>query len=274
MSEYTNFVNKYPNISFNDNGSKRNKSHYLISFETKSIHPSNYDINVCRQYKGVITWNTKFYDLLKENGINSIKINGFPLMDNYNELREFVTYDNKINGITLIARIRPGTGLNGDIVNKRTEVMSDINLPIKHAYGMKPWGGGMYRGPIGRVGTTETYPSSLQKFQVMNRYKYNLCFENCYHELWSWDYITEKIFDCFKSKTIPVYYGCYNIEQHIPKELYIDYRDFGNTQDLSSYLSSLTEKQYVEKTENAYKFDKGNKLGKITEFENIIRSLP
>jgi len=273
MSEYTNFVTKYPNISFNDNSSKRNKNHYLLSFETKSIHPSNYDISVCKQYKGVITWNSKFYDLLKDNSINAIKINGFPLMDNYNELKEFVTYENKINGITLIARIRQGFNLNGDIVNKRTEVMSTINVPIKHVYGMKPWGDSMYKGPIGKVGTSETYPSSIQKFQVMNKYKYNLCFENCYHDIWSWDYITEKIFDCFKSKTIPVYLGCYNIEKYIPKDLYIDYRDFKNTQDLSNYLLSLPEKQYIDMTENAYSFDKNNRMGSIKDFENVIRGL-
>ena len=39
-------------------------------------------------------------------------------------------------------------------------------------------------------------------------------------------YMTEKIWDSFKAKTVPVYWGASNIEEYVPKNCFIDYRDF------------------------------------------------
>ena len=131
----------------------------------------------------------------------------------------------------------------------------------------------MYQGVIGKVGTKETYPSSIKKLQVMNKYRWSLCFENCYHHLWSWDYITEKIFDCFKAKVVPVYFGCYNIEQIIPKDLYIDDRDFKLYTELSERLKTMSKGEYEDMVEKGYEFQKTSKLGDVEEFKKLLMSL-
>jgi hypothetical protein len=53
-------------------------------------------------------------------------------------------------------------------------------------------------------------------------------------------YITEKIIDCFYSGVIPIYRGGDDVVQWIPKECYIDLRDFKDAEDLSNYLLKMT----------------------------------
>lgn len=48
-------------------------------------------------------------------------------------------------------------------------------------------------------------------------YRYSLAIENSS----SPDYWTEKLADCFLSWTVPVYYGCTNLEKYFPKESFI-----------------------------------------------------
>lgn len=79
------------------------------------------------------------------------------------------------------------------------------------------------------------------KSALLSNFKYCLCFEN----LTNVDgYITEKIFDCFKSKCVPIYWGASNIEKYIPKECFIDFRDFRDYKRLLNYLHSIDEKRY------------------------------
>ncbi len=55
-------------------------------------------------------------------------------------------------------------------------------------------------------------------------------------------YITEKIFDCFFAGTIPIYLGAPDIEKYIPKDCFIDRRNFAGYGELYTYLQSLTAK--------------------------------
>ena len=57
-------------------------------------------------------------------------------------------------------------------------------------------------------------------------------------------YITEKIFDCFKARSVPIYWGASDIEKYIPKDCFIDFRDFASYEDLLNFLTSIDEKRY------------------------------
>lgn len=63
------------------------------------------------------------------------------------------------------------------------------------------------------------------KFQALADYKYSIAIENYSGE----NYWTEKIQDCFLSWTMPVYFGCTNLEKYFPKESFIqiDLNDMG-----------------------------------------------
>lgn len=55
------------------------------------------------------------------------------------------------------------------------------------------------------------------KWDGLAPYKYSLAIENTSGP----DYWTEKIADCFLSWTVPIYYGCTNLENYFPKESFI-----------------------------------------------------
>lgn len=75
------------------------------------------------------------------------------------------------------------------------------------------------------------------KHMTMSQFKFNICFENCAFP----GYVTEKIFDSFLSGSIPIYYGAPDILDFIPKNAFIDYREFDNPEALDRHLQSLTE---------------------------------
>jgi len=79
------------------------------------------------------------------------------------------------------------------------------------------------------------------KKEVLKNYKFTICYENARG---LYGYITEKIFDCFAAGTVPIYWGAENITNYIPKECFIDFRDFRNYSELYAYLTNVTEKEY------------------------------
>lgn len=239
---------------------KENKITVLA--EAYSISPQNYNIDLLKPYKTVITWNSKFYNKYKDNLLPNLHLiqDPFGLWFNLHpapaDLSSFVPYEQKINGVCLVSNLKTYFDCNeGAIGYKRLQVMNNISGLIKHIYGGKSCGP-MYKGCLGtkdpRYTFVDLHATRYEKIKKINQYKFNLCFENVYHEFWSWDYITEKIWDSFLAKSIPVYFGCYNIEQRIPKKYYIDYRDFKSDGELSKYLQGFSRDKYIEMVEGAY----------------------
>lgn len=77
------------------------------------------------------------------------------------------------------------------------------------------------------------------KIKTISAYKFAICFENVSFP----GHITEKIIDCFVAGTIPIYIGDPQITSRIPKETFVDMRNFKNIEDLHKYLNSITPKQ-------------------------------
>ncbi len=67
-------------------------------------------------------------------------------------------------------------------------------------------------------------------------------------------FVTEKIFDCFYAGTIPVYLGAPDIEKYVPKECFIDMRNFKDYGKLRQFLKSLTKSEINAYKENARKY--------------------
>ena len=85
---------------------------------------------------------------------------------------------------------------------------------------------------------SKQYSSSIMgsikdKASVMRKYKFSLCMENMRFP----GYLTEKIYDSLFAFSIPIYLGDPEIDNKIPKNCYIDLRDFSNYDDLH-YLTS------------------------------------
>ncbi|WP_020405749.1 glycosyltransferase family 10 domain-containing protein [Hahella ganghwensis] len=96
-----------------------------------------------------------------------------------------------------------------------------------------------YRGPVD------------SKLEVLKSYKFSICYEN---EKEINGLISEKIFDCFFAGVVPIYWGAKNIERYIPKECYIDKRDFSDYTSLGKYIDQISSSQYYEYLSNIERF--------------------
>jgi hypothetical protein len=92
---------------------------------------------------------------------------------------------------------------------------------------------------------SEKYPSYkgtlLNKWDVLPNYRFSLCYENIYDES---GFITEKIFDCFRARCVPIYWGAQNITDYVDENTFINRRDFKSNKELEDYLVGMSEKKY------------------------------
>lgn len=235
---------RYPHIAFNDDPTKRNKDHYLFLFDTAPINPTGYDPKIIRMYKGVITWSPKVFSQLSSWGANVFKIGEYPRLTDYGNLDEFTPFNEK-EGICVIQH-----DVKHDMSTKQLEVFMDTRGLAHYAYGSDGFGGIHHKGEL---------HSKLDTLRALDRHKFAICFENVYHPLWSHNYLTERIFDCFRSKTIPIYFGASNIEELVPPNFFINYNEFRNTEELSEYLLNFDKEVYSEIVEKSYNWGEMNK---------------
>lgn len=78
------------------------------------------------------------------------------------------------------------------------------------------------------------------KSEVYPNYRFSLCYENACVP----GYVTEKIFDCLRSDCIPIYLGAPNIGEYVPKNVFIDRRQFDTEEDLAGFLLNLSKEQF------------------------------
>jgi hypothetical protein len=118
------------------------------------------------------------------------------------------------------------------------------NKPAAYNFKEKLFGFKKYNSYKGTVGN---------KIELLSNYKFCLCFENLTDVK---GYFTEKIFDCFKAKCIPIYWGASDVETFIPPDCFIDFRKFTGYDDLLRYLETMDEatyNQYIANIENLLK---------------------
>ena len=60
---------------------------------------------------------------------------------------------------------------------------------------------------------------------LMSDVKFVFALENTFDKLYSINYLTEKIWHAFLSRSVPIYVGCWNVEELLPG-LFIDLREF------------------------------------------------
>lgn len=93
-----------------------------------------------------------------------------------------------------------------------------------------------------------TYKGTVKsKVDTLKHYKFVFAYENIYGLS---GYVTEKMFDVFWAGSVPVYWGADNIEQYVPKNCFVDRRDFANNEELYQYLKHMSPETYQEYINN------------------------
>lgn len=109
-------------------------------------------------------------------------------------------------------------------------------------------------------------------YDLYNNYKYVICYENSIKK----DYMTEKIFNCFNARSVPIYFGDPDIHKKVPRNCYIDRRNFKTTKDLLYYLKNISLEEYDKYIKNIEKFLNTTRVNKHhykRVAKNIVKNL-
>ena len=225
---------------------------YLIALESPIIAPENYDKKNHNYFKKIFTWDDSLVDNKKYFKINY----SHRIPDQIN-----LSSSSKEKLCTIIS----GNKVVSHPLELYTERIRAIRWFEKNhpedfdLYG-KGWDEYNFQGKIFGFNIARfnrlklitkllkpTYPSYKgqvkSKKETYNKYKFALCYENVRDFS---GYITEKIFDCFFGSCVPIYWGANNIEQYIPKETFIDKRNFKTYEELYLYIKNMKDEDYLK----------------------------
>lgn len=230
IDDWKRLIEEHPKVAFNYKNfdgamnSPENGFEVLVQCEPWTNMPQNWDLDLLRRYRCVITFNPLFFAMFKDV-INMWYMPGVLACNAHRyHLDEWPSFEERIDGVCCLNNYY-NLGAPGDILWLRPEVMN--NLPadiVRHVWCPedRKWGGKMYQGNVG----APIHHSHSNHLRKISQYKFCLCLESTYHPLWSFGFLTERIFNCFKTKTIPIYMGCYDIEDYVPKSYFIDFRKY------------------------------------------------
>jgi len=110
----------------------------------------------------------------------------------------------------------------------------------------------------------KNYRRSVEnKLETLQNYRFNVCYENIYDIK---GYITEKIFDSFAAGAIPIYWGASNVTDYIPKNCFIDRRDFKDFAAVYDYIRTMDKATYETYLKNIQAFLQSDKA-KLFSYE-------
>lgn len=225
---------------------------YLLMFETEFVKIENGDPASWTKYRKIFTWN----DCLVDND-RFIKIN-FPnailthAADGYSTRNRFCClisgnkalpiedhrnlYPERVKAIRWFEAHAPQ---DFDLYGIGWDLPQAVNGTVGK-FQRRFW------QAIGRVMKLRPFPSYRGKVEhkreVLTKTRFSICYENVSGFS---GYITEKIFDCFFSGCVPVYWGAKNIADHIPHDCFIDRRAFQDTESVYTFLKAMPEQEFI-----------------------------
>lgn len=117
----------------------------------------------------------------------------------------------------------------------------------------------------------KNYKGTLDgKLDTLAQYRYSICYENmCGIN----GYITEKIFDCFFARCVPIYWGAENIADYIPSDTFVDRRQFKTLDEMIEFVENISEKEYGIYIDNINKFLNSSKFKDVFSVEAYVDNM-
>ena len=232
---------------------------YLILVESALIRPDNYNKNNHRFFNKIFTWHDDLVDNKKYFKLNFSHL--FPKNINKNLAKK-----EKLCMLISGNKNSPFKD-ERELYSKRKEAIRWFERNYIDDFDLYGVGWDRYQfngikvvralnkvpflGKVYAYITNQNYPSYKGKIdnkkEIMGKYKFSICYENARDIP---GYITEKIFDSFFAGCVPVYWGANNITDYIPKECFIDKRDFDNYEELYRFLKRINDEDYMDYLKN------------------------
>lgn len=198
---------------------------FLFTYEPEVVYPQSHQLKNHREFVKVFTHLDQLVD-----GRKYIKIN----LSSYDfESRRMKR--NPKSGFLVLINSNKGFYNSLELYTKRYELIQWF--VSNHPHELDVYGRGWDPRWTCYKGITS------EKCNTMSTYRYSVCYENSQYEP---GYITEKIFDSFFSGTVPIYWGCDNINQYVPANCFIDRRKFSSNEELYNFLKAITDDEYDE----------------------------
>ena len=259
---------------------------YVLMYECPQIYPTNGLKKYQKKYRKIFTWRDDLIDgnkYIKLNFTNKIIINSQTGWQNRKKLccliagnktlskkNPFDLYSERIKTIRWFETHAPDNfdlfGIGWDEPEATPGLIGKIKKKLgKNFYNKNKIYFPSYKGKV------------VSKVKTMEEYRFSICYENV-RDLPG--YITEKIWDCFFSGCVPIYWGASNVAEYIPKDCFIDRRQFINHEDMYDFLKSMKEKDYIGYQERIAEFLSSEKAKPFcadtfaeTIVENIIKDI-
>jgi hypothetical protein len=114
------------------------------------------------------------------------------------------------------------------------------------------------------------------KIEWMNKYKFNLCFENSSHP----GYATEKLYEALLGNTVPIYWGSPTIEVDFNPKAFLNWYDYKNDDDFLDAIIELDndDEKYMDMYLQPMFMNDKNRFMKIDNFlrwfdENVYKDI-
>jgi len=264
-----------PTFSINKIIDKKTKAIAFLR-EAEIVNSINYDKNRHKEFDKILTWKKDLVDNKKYFYISSTRFVKKDIkVENHNNRKLCVLVNSNLS-----------SNIKGELYSKRLEfikwfeknALNDFDL---YGFGWDKWslkirGRTLFSTKLFAPKRVSYKGIADDKLKVMSRYKFSICFENTNTVK---DYISEKIFDSFFAKSVPIYWGAPNIEEYIPKNCFIDFRDFKNFEECYSYIKNMSENEYLNYIYNIENFLNSDKITPflldswVENFKKVIKNV-
>lgn len=210
----------------------------LFLWEPEVVMPENFDRRIHARFERVFTWHR---GLLSEGG--GYRRLFWPQPAVVPAPREMAFAQRKL--LVNFSGNKRSSALN-ELYSARVEVIRymEARYPSDFDHYGPGWG--------------PDHPSwrgvASSKFEVYPYYRFGLCYENM-RSVKGW--ITEKVFDCLRAGTVPVYWGAPDIGDELDEAAFVDRRRFRATEDLVAYLRNMNERDWQQMREAGQKYISG-----------------
>jgi alpha(1,3/1,4) fucosyltransferase len=252
---------------------------YLIALENPNHNDLNGDLEYCKNFNKIFTWNSDLHELgsaikvlspaelLSGKFLGYEERNIFSCLINANKaFKKKISSDLYAERIIVIRWYEENApqdfelyGRGWDKPSPEFELLGKMRRSIP-SLGVKLFGYKYFPSYKGEV---------IDKGSILQRSKFSYCYENNKEMP---NYITEKIIDSFLYGCVPVYWGANNVLDFIPEDCFIDRRKFKNTQDVHEHLISISPQEYFNYQSRISEFLKGE-VAKQFSFEYFVSTV-
>jgi hypothetical protein len=234
-----------PNVSLSWYANRKPKpGDSMFVLEPMCVTPKDYSMDFLRRFKHIFTWATRALEgTAVANKIVPVRHPSCLQTPNVEHLIErWKPWNERKDQIVIIANKKTSQHPS-EIYRLRLMLAEWLDTNSKYEV---VWYGHSQPSRSFSKGRIE------DKAEVLSNVKFSICTENCYDPKYSWGYFTEKMPDVWKSGAVPIYMGCYNIDDFgFGKNSYIDLRKYVDKKGKQINVKYAQLRSAIEKFDEA-----------------------